>query len=264
MADHQVRRSLGHRRQRDRARPDRFYLPSLLTLAFVRKNPSVEIFRQAISIDERRRMFRLQPWDEGGQFWPSRFAPEDKRKPQDSLQVWFAGVHTDVGGGYPERQSALSKYPLLWMIEEAVKHGLKVDRRTVNQLGWGRRRSNSPFDYVAPGFLAHTQEEKAWQPHDSMKLAWRALEYFPKGDKYKEWPDRQSVLGHYIPDCEPRPIPEGAHIHQSVLDKIAQDPTYRPVNIPASYQAVPLLPEPPKGMADDAGDPEGDDEARGA
>jgi uncharacterized protein (DUF2235 family) len=114
-------------------RPDRLYLPSLQVLAFVHRNPSIEIFRHAISIDEKRRLFRLQRWEEGGKFWPSRFAPKDKWKDQDSLQVWFAGVHADIGGGYPEIQSALSKYPLLWMIEEAVKCGLKVDRRTVNQ-----------------------------------------------------------------------------------------------------------------------------------
>ena len=239
-------------------RPDRLYMPSLLTLAFVRHNPSIEIFRQAMSIDERRRLFRLQPWDEGGKFWPHRFAPQATWKDQDSRQVWFAGAHTDIGGAYPERQSALSKYPLLWMIEEAVKHGLKVDRRTVNQLGWGRKRKNSPFDYVAPGYLAHTQQEKAWQPHNSMNFAWRSIEYFPKADEYKERPDRKSVLGHYIPKGEPRLIPEGAQIHQSVLDKMAQDPTYRPVNIPKSYQAVPLLTAPPEGHADDAGDPDDD------
>jgi uncharacterized protein (DUF2235 family) len=232
-------------------RPDRFYMPSLLTLAFVRQNPSIEIFRQAISIDEKRRMFRLQRWDEGGKFRPHRFAPEASWKDQDSHQVWFAGVHSDVGGGYPEKQSALSKYPLLWMIEEAVQHGLAVDRRTVNQLGWGRKRKNSPFDYVAPGFLPRSQEEKAWQPHDSMKLAWRAIEYFPKKDKYKEWPQRKSAFGFYIPDCEPRPIPEGAFIHQSALDKIAQDPSYRPVNIPKTYQTVPILTAPVEPAHDD-------------
>ena len=76
-------------------------------------------------------------------------------EPQDILQVWFAGVHADIGGGYPEKQSGLSKYPLLWMIDEAIKCGLKVDRRTVNQLGWGRQRKGSPFDYVAPDYLPY-------------------------------------------------------------------------------------------------------------
>ena len=44
-------------------RPDRLLL-DLQSLRFTRTNPGVEIFRQAISIDERRRMFRLKPWDD--------------------------------------------------------------------------------------------------------------------------------------------------------------------------------------------------------
>ena len=239
-------------------RPDRFYWPSLQVLAFVRHNPSIEIFRQAISIDEKRRLFRLQPWQEGGKFWPSRYSPADKWKDQDSRQVWFAGVHADIGGGYPEIQSGLSKYPLLWMIEEAVGHGLKVDRATVNQLGWGRQRKNSPFSYVKPGFLPdpHHPASAAWQPHNSMNAAWRVLEYWPKADAYKEWPQRQSLLGHYIPDAEPRLIPEGAFIHESALEKIAQDPSYRPVNIPAKYQTIPMLTAPvePAEDAEDSDD----------
>ena len=41
-------------------RPDRFYWPSLEELAWTLQNPSVQTFRQAISIDERRCMFRLK------------------------------------------------------------------------------------------------------------------------------------------------------------------------------------------------------------
>lgn len=231
---------------------------SLEELAFIRENPSIEIFRQAISIDERRRMFRPQPWD-AGKFRPHRYAPESTWKDQDSVQVWFAGVHSDVGGGYPEAESALSKYPLLWMIEEAVKHGLKVDRRTVNQLGWGRKRKNSPFDYVAPDYLPYpgNPASRDWQPHDSMNAGWRVLEAFPKKDKYKEWPERKSMFGYYIPCSEPRLIPEGALIHQSVLDKIAQDKTYRPVNMPARYTPVPMETPPAPGSADDAVEDDG-------
>ena len=227
-------------------RPDRFYWPSVQVLAFVHRNPSIEIFRQAISIDERRRLFRLQPW-ESRTFMHSRFGKTDHDRPQDSLQVWFAGVHADIGGGYPEVQSGLSKYPLLWMIEEAVKCGLKVDRRTVNQLGWGRQRKNSPFSYVKPGFLP--------DPHDSMTAGWRVLEYFPKKDKYKEWPQRKSVLGHYIPDAEPRVIPEDAFIHESAVEKIAKDPNYKPGNIPKTYRTIPMLTAPLE-PADDAEDEE--------
>jgi uncharacterized protein (DUF2235 family) len=215
-------------------RPDRLYLPSLQVLAFVERNPSVKIFRQAISIDERRRMFRLQPW-KSTIFMRNRFSKTNNEEPQDSLQVWFSGVHGDIGGGYPEKESGLSKYPLLWMIEEAVKCGLKVDRQTVNQLAWGRQRKGSPFSYVAPDFTS--------APHDSMTWAWRLLEYWPKADKYKEWKARESFLGHYIPDAEPRAIPDDACIHESVVKRMHAVSTYRPVNInmPSRYEIIPML-----------------------
>jgi uncharacterized protein (DUF2235 family) len=45
-------------------RPDRFYAFSLEKLTHTEQNSSVRIFRQAIAIDERRRMFRLVPWNE--------------------------------------------------------------------------------------------------------------------------------------------------------------------------------------------------------
>ena len=217
-------------------RPDRLYWPSLQVLAYTEQNPSVQIFRQAISIDECRRMFRLLPWEQPQTFMTNRFSKTNNDAPQDSQQVWFAGVHGDIGGGYPETQSGLSKYPLLWMIEEAVKCGLTVDRATVNQLGWGRQRKNSPFSYVAPDFMAAR--------HDSMTPAWRVLEVLPKEDKYKQWKSRQSFLGFYIPDAEPRPIPEDAFIHESVVEKIAKDRDYKPVNMPTRYQVIPMLAEP--------------------
>src|SRR5713226_10268876 len=220
-------------------RPDRFYLPSLQELAFTQDNPSVKAFRQAISIDERRRMFRLKPWDEGQTFMRNRFSRTNNAEPQDSLQVWFAGVHPDIGGSYPEKESGLSKFPLIWMIDEALKCGLAVDRRTVNHLAWGVPRKGSPFSYVAPDFLR--------DPHDSMSLAWRLLEYFPKADKYKEWKSRQSFLGHYIPDAEPRPIPENAFVHESVVKRMDAVPKYRPINLPSHHQVFPMPSGPEQG-----------------
>ena len=92
-------------------------------------------------------MFRLKKWDEPQTFKHNRFN-DAHAEPQDILQVWFAGVHADIGGGYPEKESGLSKYPLLWMIDEARKCGLNVNTATVNQLAWGIRRKDSPFSYV--------------------------------------------------------------------------------------------------------------------
>jgi class 3 adenylate cyclase len=56
-----------------------------------------------------------------------------------------------------------------------------------------------------------------------MTAAWRLLEYFPKSATYKESPERKAFLGFYIPDCEPRVIPEGAY---SALMQCAEEATY--------------------------------------
>jgi uncharacterized protein (DUF2235 family) len=217
-------------------RRDVFFLVfTLEELAFTRRNPSVNIFRQAIAIDERRRMFRLNPYEEPQEFWSNRYVPDEKKVAQDIMQVWFAGVHCDVGGGYPEAESGESKYPLLWMIEEAEKAGLNFNKRTVNQLAWGIQRKNSPFQYVPPAFTGETGKL-----HDSMNALWRVLEYLPKSATYREWPERKVVAGFYIPACEPRLIPEGAHVHESVLKRMEVDANYRPVNLPKDFVTVPM------------------------
>lgn len=212
-------------------RADRFYWPSLEELAFTLLNPSVQTFRQAISIDERRCMFRLKKWDDPQTFKPVRFN-DVKDTPQDIAQVWFAGVHADIGGGYPEKESGLSKYPLLWMIDEAVKNGLKVDTARVNQLAWGVQRKGSPFSYVAPDVRGDL--------HDSLRGAWWLLEYLPKSARYKEWPARPVHFGWYIPDAEPRLIPDGAWVHESVVQRMDALPAYRPVNMPKQFEAWPM------------------------
>jgi uncharacterized protein (DUF2235 family) len=212
-------------------RPDRLYWPSLEELAFTLNNPSVKTFRQAVSIDERRCMFRLKKWDELQTFMHNRFNNANV-EPQNIKQVWFAGVHADIGGGYPEKESALSKYPLIWMIEEAISCGLAVNPRTVNQLAWGVQRKGSPFSYVRPDIRGEL--------HNSMTPAWRILEYLPKSDKYKEWPKPKSWLGFYIPHAEPRVIPEGALIHASALKRMDELADYRPVNLPLKFETQPM------------------------
>lgn len=214
-------------------RSDRlFYVASLEDLAFTQRNPSVQAFRQAISIDERRCMIRLKAWDDSQEFVRDRFAQSYKTEPQDCLQVWFSGVHADIGGGYPEAESALSKYPLIWMIDEAAKCGLNFDPQIVNQLAWGMPTPGNRFKHTAPNV--------AGTSHNSMTSAWRMLEYIPKSAMYKEWPGRKSFFGFYIPDCEPRVIPEGAILHESVILRMNELPSYRPINMPQSYGTFPL------------------------
>src|SRR5260370_13050105 len=49
------------------------------------------------------------------------------RGPKDLKQVWFAGVHCDVGGGYPENESGLAKIALDWIMQEAKVSGIIFD-----------------------------------------------------------------------------------------------------------------------------------------
>ena len=198
-------------------------------------NPSVQTFRQAISIDERRCMFRLKKWDDPQTYKHNRFN-DAHAEPQDILQVWFAGVHADIGGGYPEKESGLSKYPLLWMIDEATKCGLQVNQATVNQLAWGIQRKGSPY------LLCRAR--RARRPAHLAAGAWWILEYLPKSASYKEWPARKTHFGYYIPDAEPRFIPDGAIIHESALLRMDAMPSYRPVNLPKQFEKFPM-PVPP-------------------
>lgn len=213
-------------------RPDRFYLiPDLQFLPYTRHNPSVETFRQAAAIDERRRMFRLYRWEHPQVYQPNPF-DEGTRQPQQIRQVWFAGVHSDVGGGYPEDESGLSKYPLLWMIDQAVEAGLRIRTQMLNHLVLGAPRASerSRHLYVRPNATGKI--------HKSLKNAWWLLEPIPKLTKWREW-RRPSFLGLYIPWAEPRPIPEGALIHQSALDRMAAVSDYKPGNLPTNYEVEP-------------------------
>jgi len=82
----------------------RHYRPSLPA--------SVSNCYHALAIDDERKTFHPR-------IWSPEILPNQSMK-----QVWFCGVHADVGGGY--RESALSDITLQWMIKNAVRHGLRI------------------------------------------------------------------------------------------------------------------------------------------
>ncbi|PSW16926.1 DUF2235 domain-containing protein [Photobacterium sanctipauli] len=71
--------------------------------------------RQALALDEVRQ-----------DFTPTLWQPKEGI---DIEQVWFAGVHCDVGGSYqPDADgTVLSDIPMLWLQQEAEKTGLSFD-----------------------------------------------------------------------------------------------------------------------------------------
>lgn len=176
-----------------------------LTLPFTAMNPDVEIGRHAISIDERRAAFRQNLWR------------VDPKHSQDIEQVWFAGVHSDIGGGYPEAESGLAKIPLQWMIEESAQHGLFIEESKKNDvLGISDPRKCKP-DCMGP-------------LHKSLKGWWWILEVFPR--RHYDTRFTPPIRRWKIPLASPRYIPEGSTIHPSVAERRERDPQYRPVNLP--------------------------------
>lgn len=211
--------------------------PSLQMLPYTRSNPSVRVFRHAMAIDERRRMFRINHWREPQPFIANPFRKERAALPQDIKQVWFAGVHSDIGGGYPEAESGLSKFPLQWMLEEAVQFGLKVNAVAWRRIALGDGSKRGRIQYVAPDALAPM--------HESLEGAWHVVEWLPKSARWREW-QRRKVLGCYLPRGEPRAMQPGTggeaaeagqvpRVHHSVVQRMAALPRYRPVNLPETY-----------------------------
>ncbi|GAA5990080.1 hypothetical protein JCM10908_005813 [Rhodotorula pacifica] len=92
------------------------------TLPFASGSSYIHHFRHAIALDERRAYFPYQPW-----------IPADGPLPEDHSikQVWFAGAHSNVGGGLfrydCDVDPALSHITLRWMLREAVEVGLRLE-----------------------------------------------------------------------------------------------------------------------------------------
>jgi uncharacterized protein (DUF2235 family) len=83
-------------------------------------HPSVKRACHALAIDDERTTFHPVLWDE-----PLPSAPPISpryTKDERISQVWFAGMHANVGGGYPD--DSLAKIPLYWIVEEAKRCGL--------------------------------------------------------------------------------------------------------------------------------------------
>ncbi|NBZ87308.1 DUF2235 domain-containing protein [Stagnihabitans tardus] len=93
----------------------------------------VQVVRHALSLDDCRLTFH-----------PVHC--ERKTPDQDIKEVWFAGSHADVGGGYPD--DALAFQPLVWMADAAA---LRFNEAEVAK--WGKR--------LTPAALTHDSRSGA-------------------------------------------------------------------------------------------------------
>jgi uncharacterized protein (DUF2235 family) len=96
-------------------------------MSFADRNPSKRLLtiRHALSLDDERPTFRPVLWNE---VLKDADDPRDETKweildGKTIQQVWFAGVHANVGGGYPD--DGLAMAALNWMMQEAGGQGLR-------------------------------------------------------------------------------------------------------------------------------------------
>lgn len=84
----------------------------------------------ALSSKVRNAFHALALDEERGPFTPTLWTGRPSGQ-QRVEQVWFSGVHCDVGGGYPEHE--LSDITLLWMKGRAIECGLTFDGSAFGQ-----------------------------------------------------------------------------------------------------------------------------------
>jgi uncharacterized protein (DUF2235 family) len=167
-------------------------------------HPNVLHAYHAIAIDERRMEFPPT-------LWTSAAAPG-----QTIEQVWFCGVHSDVGGGEPQdasETSALSDVTLAWMMDKACALGLDIDTNLEKQYAL-------PLD---PKYAL-----------DTLHTSWNPIWGFPR----------------------PRAIPDDASISDSVLIRLQHHDSWQPKNLKlengllaTGYRLVSVVGQPAKVIA---------------
>ena len=181
----------------------------IFPLRFEDKKLSKKVLKacHAVSIDDERHTFHPVLWDESKQCTPGRIE-----------QVWFPGVHSDVGGGYPRHDLALVS--LDWMIS-------KVEKRTAN-----------PFGLIfLPDLRAEYRRRSDWNgiQHDS-RAGLRAF--------YRYRPRNIEALLAKAGAKGAKGVPP--KIHRSAFERIrGRVVPYAPTGLPAKYDIVATRGVPP-------------------
>jgi len=174
-------------------------------------SPKVKKACHALALDDERDTFHPLLWDEIAE---RELAKEQPHKKDRLQQVWFAGMHSDVGGGYAN--DGLAHVALQWMMEES---GLRFDPH---------RATHLERDRNALGPL-----------HDSRRGLGGYYRYQPRRiGAWLEQPEPATLIMR-DPDLNGRGLLKGIKVHQSVFDRIRSGPDhYAPIVLPAAYQVV--------------------------
>ena len=172
----------------------------------VRLSGHVRHAYHALAIDEQRKPFLPAIW-------------EVDTPGQDVEQVWFAGVHSNVGGGYPD--CGLSDVALQWMLDKAAALGLEFDERYV-QLAVTCAADGEIYDSMSLGYKLM---------HPLMRPAF-------KGGRRVINEPRPPRNGKSVRTCE--------RVHESVHERIRRVTSpprgpYAPPNLPPNLLTPPAM-----------------------
>jgi len=175
-------------------------------------HPDVKRACHALSLDDERTTFHPVLWNERSQLPPppgtTRYTFNEKL-----TQVWFAGVHANVGGGYPD--DSLAQIPLYWIMEEARTCGLVFkasDPAAVAEIKQAQDKDGRLYDSRA-GMGSYYR----YGPRRLLRLCRQVFSWTTGDEVYVERPK----------------------IHETVLRRIKNNAhVYAPIGIPYDYEVV--------------------------
>jgi uncharacterized protein (DUF2235 family) len=195
-------------------------------------DPRVRRARHALSLDDERDTFHPLLWDETVE------EPVKEDKPARLQQVWFAGVHSNVGGGYAD--DSLSYVPLEWMMRESEKPI------------WHKDDQGNATEQPGLRFLPPDQQELRLPPPDE----------FGRQHDFGRLYDSRSGVGSYYrvqprriaarlatpdphtlmlqdPNRKRKGFLKTVQVHESVFHRIrAGNDRYAPIVLPQNYEVV--------------------------
>ena len=191
-----------------------------LSMPDYRLSPRVACARHALALDDARDAFQPLVWDEVHEATLVREGTVADGRLQ---QLWFTGMHADVGGGYPDE--SLSYVSLLWMLEEAEKAGLRTLTVMTDRFR-ALANSSGPIHDSRAGLGSYYR----YQPR---RLA--GLVDPPIAECRVQWDPALAT--------EPgkrRGLLKGIAIHESVAARIASGTDrYAPITLPGSFAILP-------------------------
>jgi uncharacterized protein (DUF2235 family) len=171
-------------------------------------NTNVERACHALSVDDERKTFEPLLWAEKDDELAELAAGGSRYICGERIsQVWFPGVHSNVGGGYPD--DSLAYVPLVWMMEEAHQCGLTF-----------KASSKYEPDALRHARSAADKDGRLYNPRSGI------------GAYYRYGPRKISELCNAVEIKTPK-------IHHTVFERIRDGVhPYAPIGLPATYAVV--------------------------